>query len=265
MTVRDALLNGSALGSVDVVDAHAHIGPWFNFRIPHAYADGMLRTMDACGIAEAWITADASIGPDFRLGNELVARAVEAHPDRFRGYVTVNPHEPDASAEEVRRRMDQGWRLVKLHPGTHKHPADGPGYRAVWEMAERYRLHVLSHSFPSGDALAALARTYPNTTIQVAHAASAPDALEGLYSVCAARANVFLDLCGSMLWRGCLEAMAGATGAGRIVFGSDIPFLDPRPALGRVAFARLGETELRAVLGGNARAIWNRATHEGGR
>jgi predicted TIM-barrel fold metal-dependent hydrolase len=257
--VREALLAGRPdLAGAVVVDAHAHIGPWFNFRIPRPYADGMLRTMDASGIQEAWITADAAIGPDFRLGNELVAGAVRDHPDRFRAYVTVNPHEPDASVDELRRRYDQGWRLVKLHPGTHEHPADGPGYRPVWELAGRLGLHVLSHSFPSAQALAALARDYPTTTILVAHAASAPDRLPGYYEVCAAQPNVYLDLCGSLLWRGLLEQMVAGAGARRVLYGSDIPFIDPRPQLGRVAFARLPDDALRDVLGRNALALWRR-------
>ena len=99
-TVREAILRGDGrLAGAEVIDAHAHIGPWFNFRIPHPYADGMLRTMDHAGVHVAWITADASIGPDFRLGNALVAEAVAAHPERFRGYVTVNPHYPEESQE----------------------------------------------------------------------------------------------------------------------------------------------------------------------
>ena len=238
-TVREALLAGRPqLAGVTVVDAHAHIGPWHNFRIAAPYVEGMLRTMDAAGVQEAWITADAAIGPDFRLGNALVADAVARYPQRFRGYVTVNPHEAQASRDELARRYDDGWRLVKLHTGTHDHPADGPGYRPVWELAQERRLHLLSHSFPSAERLAALAATYPDVTILVGHAASSPAALPGLYAVCAAHPNVYLDLCGSLLWRGLLEQMVTGAGGGRILYGSDIPFIDPRPQLGRVAFAR---------------------------
>ena len=61
-----------------------------------------------------------------------MAKAVTHYPQRFRGYVTVNPHEAQASRDELARRYDDGWRLVKLHTGTHDHPADGPGYRPVW-------------------------------------------------------------------------------------------------------------------------------------
>ena len=258
-TVREAILRGDGrLAGAEVIDAHAHIGPWFNFRIPHPYADGMLRTMDHAGVHVAWITADASIGPDFRLGNALVAEAVEAHPERFRGYVTVNPHYPEESLEELARRYDAGWRLIKFHTGTHDHPADGPGYRRIWEFAQERGLHVLSHSFPSPERLAALAAEYPDVSILVGHAASSAAAAPAYCAVCREHPNVFLDLCGSTLWRGLLERMVALAGAERVLFGSDIPFVDPRGQLGRVAFARLPDEDLRAVFGGNARRIWER-------
>ena len=49
--VWEAVLAGRPdLAGAYLVDAHAHIGPWFNFRIARPYAEGMLRTMDACGL-----------------------------------------------------------------------------------------------------------------------------------------------------------------------------------------------------------------------
>jgi predicted TIM-barrel fold metal-dependent hydrolase len=258
-SVRDAILRGDGrLAGAVVVDGHAHIGPWFNFRIPEPYAEGMLRTMDHAGVHVAWITADASIGPDFRLGNALVADAVERYPDRFRGYVTVNPHYPDESLDELARRFDQGWRLVKFHTGTHQHAADGSGYRPIWEFAQAHRLHLLSHSFPSPERLSRLAADYPDVSILVGHAASSPEAVPGLAAVCRERPNVYLDLCGSQLWRGLLEQMVTLAGPDRILYGSDIPFVDPRGQLGRVAFARLPDDTLCRILGGNARRLWDR-------
>lgn len=258
LTVREALLAGTPdVAGVRVIDAHAHIGPWFNFRVPHAYADGMLRTMDRAGIHQAWITALAAIGPDCRLGNELVAQAVRAHPDRFRGYITLSPHHQAELRDELARRYEQGWRLIKLHPGTHQHPADGPGYRAAWDFAQERGLHVLSHSFPSAQALSALAGEYPRVTILVGHAAADWKALPDYYAVCTQRPNVYLDLCYSVQWRGLLEQMVAAVGAHRILYGSDVPFLDPRPQLGRIAFSRLPDDDLRAILGANAQRLWD--------
>src|SRR5436190_12726001 len=104
-------------------------------------------------------------------------------------------------------------------------------------------MHLLSHSFPSPAQLAALAAAYPDVTISVGHAASFVEPLPAYYDVCREHPNVYLDLCGSMLWRGLLEQMvagAGAgravehpagAGAGRVLYGSDIPFVDPRGQL----------------------------------
>ena len=46
-----------------------------------------------------------------------------------------------------------------------------------------------------------------------------------------------------------------AVGADRILFGTDLPFLDPRPQLGRVAFAKISDDEKRLVLGLNAARV----------
>jgi len=53
--------------------------------------------------------------------------------------------------------------------------------------------------------------------------------------------------------------MVAGAGADRILFGTDIPFIDPRPQIGRVAYARLPAATLRDVFGGNARRIWRRS------
>ena len=258
LTVRQALLCGTpAAAGARVIDTHAHIGPWNNFHVPCSDADGMLRTMDRAGIDQAWITAHAAIGPDCRLGNAVVA-AVRAHPDRFRGYITVSPHDQVMLREELARYHDAGWRLLKIHPGTHQTPADAPGYRALWAFAQEHGLHVLSHAFPSPAALSALAAECPRATMALGHASADPRTLPGYYAVCAAHPNVYLDLCYSVQWRGLLEQMAAAVGAERILYSSDIPFVDPRAQLGRVAFTRLPDAVLRAILGDNAKRLWER-------
>ncbi|MGH2351298.1 MAG: amidohydrolase family protein [Chloroflexota bacterium] len=258
-SVKDALLRGDpGAAGVRVIDTHAHLGPWFNFRVPHGDADGLLRTMDRAGIRQAWIAAHVAIGPDCRLGNALVAEVVRAHPDRFQGYITVSPHDQAVLRDELSRYYDRGWRLIKIHTGTHRTPADDARYRAMWAFAQEHGLHVLSHAFPSPAALSALAGEHPNATMALGHASSDPRALPAYSVVCAERPNVYLDLCYSVQWRGLLEQMAAGAGAERILYSSDIPFVDPRPQLGRVAFTRLPDDQLRAILGGNAERLWEK-------
>ncbi len=50
--------------------------------------------------------------------------------------------------------------------------------------------------------------------------------------------------------------MVHEAGADRVLFGTDLPFLDPRPQLGRVAFAKISDDEKRLILGLNASRIF---------
>jgi len=50
------------------------------------------------------------------------------------------------------------------------------------------------------------------------------------------------------------EAVRGV-GADRVLFGSDMPYLEPAVSLGKVLGAKIGEEEMEAILYGNAEAV----------
>ena len=54
--------------------------------------------------------------------------------------------------------------------------------------------------------------------------------------------------------------MVREAGAERVIFSSDIPFIDLRYGLGRVLFADLTPGEQALVLGGNIRRLLKRET-----
>jgi predicted TIM-barrel fold metal-dependent hydrolase len=96
----------------------------------------------------------------------------------------------------------------------------------------------------------------PSVTFLVGHAASSWDMIEEACREAQARDNVILDLTGSQLLYLALEAMVERAGAEKIVFGSDIPFIDAAPGLGRILAARLPDDAKRRVLGLNAQRIF---------
>jgi hypothetical protein len=54
--------------------------------------------------------------------NEKVARALRAHPERFYGWIAVNPRTADACAEVEKWAGQAGWIGVKTHPFWHRYP-----------------------------------------------------------------------------------------------------------------------------------------------
>ncbi len=254
---------GEPLKDELIIDAHAHMGLWFNFHIPVSDASAMVETMDGIGMDICICSPHRAIGPDYRAGNEEVIAAQAAFPGRFVPYITINPYYPASEIEaEINRWEAQGHlRAFKIHPSFATYPADGDGYRLVWEHADAHGLTVLSHSSAgcrhgSPKRLGQLAERYPNSNVLIAHSASSWDMIEVATQAASERDNVYLDLCGSPLLFGALEQMVEAVGADKVLFGTDLPFIDPRPGLGRVAFSRLSDDDKRKILGLNATRLF---------
>lgn len=254
---------GSVLEGEVVIDAHAHLGPWYNFHIPENDAVGMVRTMDAVGIDACISSPHIAIGPNYREGNRQVMGAAEEFPGRIIPYVTINPNYPEAEIpEEIAYWHERGpIRAFKIHPSCHRYKVDGPGYAPMFEYAREHSLPVLSHSW-AGDShggpslLSKLAEAMPTVKFLFGHSASSWAMVDEACEEAKRRENVFLDLTGSQLLYMALETMVSRVGAERVLFGSDIPFIDPRPAVGRILMSRLSDDEKRQILGLNAQRVF---------
>jgi predicted TIM-barrel fold metal-dependent hydrolase len=128
-----------------IIDAHGHLGAWFAFAIPDSSTASLVRVMDRCGVATMCVSHLLAIGPDSRAGNALLLEELEQYPGRFLGYAVVDPHDPQAAerAADLLARPDVIG--LKLHPDTHEHPLDGPGYEAAFELAAEHDCIVLAH------------------------------------------------------------------------------------------------------------------------
>jgi predicted TIM-barrel fold metal-dependent hydrolase len=64
--------------------------------------------------------------------------------------------------------------------------------------------------------------------------------------------NLYLDTATSQLHVGMIERFVREVGADRVLFGSDIPLLDPAAQLGRIAYAKIKEEDKVRILRLNA-------------
>jgi len=262
-TFTQACRLGQALQGELVIDAHAHMGPWHNFHVPWNDARGMVERMAQLGMDMCVASPHIAIGPDCREGNRQVMAAAEEYPDRIVPYVTINPNYPEAETREEIGHWHSLGRIkaFKIHPACHSYKVDGPGYGPMFEYAREHALPVLSHSW-AGDSqagatlLSRMAGEMPNVTFIVGHAASSWSMIDEACKEARERDNVLLDLTGSQLLYMALEKMVERVGAAKILFGTDIPFIDPAPGLGRVLMARLPDDDKRQILGLNAKRVF---------
>ena len=231
----------------------------------------LYRSADGRAVLMAWDAGTATRRRAF--GNAAVAAVVNAHPDVFVGFGSVDPLQGAAAVGGVYEARRLGLRGLLFHPPAQRFsPADRRVY-PVWEVAQQERLPVLIHTgftalgagtaggggidLASGDPMLVdrVATDFPGLQIIIGHPSGLW--LEQAVAVARHKKNVFLELSGwvpGLMPPVLAEAVAGPL-ADRVVFGSGFPFgalEDPIEAWER---ADLAPNLLEKILHGNARRL----------
>lgn len=212
-----------------VFDAHVHVQPWemlkpevramiddpshAGVKESIASADRLLRHLDEEGVERACCINYVS--PEVmgftREVNDWIARFTEGHRDRLVAVGSVNPLHELNVRDEIRRVLDLGIGMIKIHP---PHQLFSPNaYRAeLWQLAEIYRecevrrvpvmFHTGTSVFPRARNVYAdpmpiddVAIDFPDLPIIIAHAGR-PLYGETAFFLARRHPNVRLDISG---------------------------------------------------------------------
>ena len=250
------------------IDVHAHLGPYSLFFIPQSDAATMVAVMDATGTDVTVLAANRAIQQDAHLGNSQSLAAVDAYPDRIAAYAVINPWQ-DPERELERLAGDDRFVGIKVHPSLHRYPVTGPRYASVWKFAESTGCPVLSHSehrspYDAPRMFEVVAERYPGAPVILGHAGITPPGVDEAIEAAGRYGSLWLEVCGSHMTGPLIRAMVDQVGSGRVLFGSDFPFIDQRMSLGRVVYAPLSEGQRQDVLSGNARKLFRWRALPGG-
>jgi hypothetical protein len=239
---------------IAIFDCHGHLGVHPDFPACKHSPEEMLQVMDLLNIETLAITSTRACYNDCPRGNAEVAEVLRKYAQRFRGYVTVNPRPPGEALRELER-----WShfhhppLIKLHPDLHQYPVNGEHYRPIWDFANQTRAVVLVHTWESDSncgplLLGPVAHEFPQAKIILGHSGVTWRGYEQSFEVAANASNTFLDITGSQSHRTIIERAVARLGAYRVLFGSDMPFLEAAMVLGRVLSARISDEDREMIL-----------------
>lgn len=257
-----------------LIDVHAH---FYHQRTPRAdwreRNDSRLTAGNKMGISVHVASILGSFGftsptyfpspRDVTVGNDGLLVLQHAHPDRIRGYVCVNPNYTAHARAEIVRCLDAGMIGIKLAASRR---ADDPLLDPIGVLALQRRVPVLQHiwqhrrrDWPGQEAsdaseLCTLARRHPDVAFILAHIGGGGDWLHSLHAV-ADVPNVYVDLSGSGVDGGMLEACLESAGAERLLWGSDIT-MDTGWAKLRYLETLLSKDEMALVRWKNAARIF---------
>ena len=227
-----------------IIDVHAHLGPDQRF-LMRGTSEEILEAYDRYGIRLGLVSSTISLLAGAPEGNHHIREAVARHPDRFLPLFSLNPLYGYELAEQLEREASL-YVGVKFHPDYYhiqpSHPLSMPLLAKVAELG----LPLMLHSYDGGLEAEKVARAFPEMTVVAYHMGGTK------WRECLRRAqrhdNMLLEISSSVTERGMIEAAVEAVGSDRILFGTDVPYLDPAVSLGKVLGADINEHDVENIL-----------------
>jgi predicted TIM-barrel fold metal-dependent hydrolase len=233
-----------------IIDCHCHAGkgdgltgPWDTAAPLRDY----LRRADAAGIARTVLFP--AFHSDYAVANRQVGRIVASNPGRFYGFALVHPQRDEGRVAELIRESVQRFGFVGIK--VHRH--DARITREVCEVARSYALPILYDVMGDIASVELLATEYPNVTFIIPHLGSFADdwkAQMGLIDHLVRHPNIYADTSGVRRFDLLVQAVQRA-GPGKILFGSDGPWLHPGLELAKVRALSLSPIGEQLVMGNN--------------
>jgi len=207
-----------------IIDINAQLGQPWGTRIGQT-AEELLTKMDKAGIDRALV----STFPFGNYDNDYVAASVRAYPDRLSGVAMLSPFANDTAAESLARYVDDaGFVGARLHPAAHGYKLSEKEVCAdILGGLDARGLPVIAYS---GDELYATpfqlmmaALEYTTLPFVMLHSGFMMQTNDAVM-VAERCPNVYLEH-SSGISMGITQSLE-AVGAGRILFGSDSPYMD---------------------------------------
>ena len=241
-----------------IVDVHAHCGqPEHSTK---ALTDVMVRagysppepyTFDQFAeemevVDKALVFGVRALASGERSPNEFTVEWVKNDPDKFIGFMAIDPTEDD-HLEQIDRCVELGLRGIKLHPISGRYNPADPTLFPMYERAQRIGLPIVSHfgthpgprtmlKYSSPLLVDEIAQAFPDLKFVMAHMGHPwqRDAAVVLRK----HPNVYADVSAVWVrpWQG-WEALIGMIEWGvadKLLFGSDFPAWTPREGMDKM-------------------------------
>jgi len=244
-----------------IVDAHVYLGQCL-FGYGQSLAE-ILANMDRLGIDKAVLVPVKPRDYHLAPANDLVADAVQRHPDRFLGLCRVDPWQGETAVAEVKRGFEElGACGLYLDPWEENFQANDDVVLPVLQKVGRYSKPVVinaghlrvSHPTQVRD----IASRFP--AVQFIACNGGQINISGMLQYEARRMletcpNVVIQTAGTYR-EDFLEEITTEVGEARVLFASRSPVYDQEFEMARVRFAHLSMSQKEKLWGANALKVF---------
>jgi len=256
-----------------IIDAHTHTAitadevpmetpvnvPWSDWQ----------KFLNKVGIECMFITPCESIHHTQKSSLETQDGLVEASAGRVKFFETFDPRDVEQSVKHLEISLPMQECIgIKLHPSSHRVKADDERFRIAFELAKKYRKPVMSHTWAISSynpnqiyALPELfekyLRDFPEVNFIFGHTGGRPESFEEMKKLLNSYHNAYCDIAGDYFHNGFIENLLQFVPHDRILFGSDVNWIDPRCQIGQLIQAQVDDKTLKLILRNNAIKLFN--------
>ncbi len=244
------------------IDAHAHLGGWFDAERTFG-PDEFVARQQRAGIERTIVSSIAALYTELTVGNEWTIRQAETR-EHLLVWLVLNPLR-EAESCLLLERFGQHPKVVgfKIHPVGHEYPATIKASFALLQRLVPYGMPVLSHgqneSYAGPDLLRRLAESVPSLPFIAAHfgAGQTGQTLQAIDAIqdCATR-NMYTDMATARAIRtGVLAQVVRGIGAERVLFGTDAPLYESQAFPALLAAAEISDADRELIAYRNAERL----------
>ena len=232
----------------EIIDVNTLFGP-----LPQASNDltveSLLALMQHNGVGRACSLSTLGLLLDPTVGN-AVTRATCGENTSLLPVATFNPAMYFGDKAPLMAAQSDGFRFVRFFPAQQNWPLDFAPFRALLADLRSTGLPIMVGVAQKGDitSLAGMLNDYPAPVIVAdVHAGLLAEAIVALRE----NANWHLEL-SRLLAPNAIQAVVGAVGASRLLFGSNAPSHPIASALDTLHYAGLSDADRQQILSANA-------------
>lgn len=233
-----------------IIDAHCHCGSGDGFTGPwdtRASLKKFLAWSQHTGIRKTNLFA--AFHSDYAVANAEVASVVNNNRNRFFGFAFINAVNDRGRVFEMVKKAvtEYGFCGIKVH----RH--DARISREICEAARYFSLPVLYDVMGEVSMIELLATEYPDVNFIIPHLSSFSDdwrAQIAFIPMLERHKNIYTDTSGVRRFD-LLEMAYQRAGAGKIIFGTDGPWLHPAVELQKVYSLTNNTNDLKKILAEN--------------
>ena len=253
-----------------IIDAHMHTNKEPSYLIRDMRLRTLLDRMDELDIEKGVGANIISMHGHFEEGFLDDKQAYELSGGRVYSMLAYDPRRIDESLRVIEKyHDDKAFRAIKIHPSEMNMDADDERYRPVWDIARKYSIPLMSHTWsissyhPSQNnafpgRFERYISEYPDVSFTFAHSGGRWDGIVEAVRIGKQHKNCSYDIAGDILGNGVLEYMTDVLGIDRIMYGSDIYMIEQRPMLGVIIGSALSGAAKEKILRYNAQRIYFR-------